>query len=236
VVISILKVEDIHSYYGDSHVIQGISLEVFKGEIICLLGRNGAGKTTTMKSIINLIHPRQGRIIFEGTDITFFPTYQIIRMGIGFVPEDRRIFPTLTVLENLEIVQPLNQKKGKKWTIERIFREFPILKSLSNRKGGKLSGGEQQILAIARALLGNPKLLLLDEPCEGLAPIIVEQLTDLILSLKGEVTILLSEQNAKFAISVSDRGYVIEKGRIAFYGDIKELKENNEIKERYLAV
>ncbi len=231
----LLKVEEIHTYYGDSHVIQGVSLEVNRGEVVCLLGRNGAGKTTTIRSIMGLTPPRRGRVLFGGDEITGLPTHEIVRRGVGFVPEDRRIFPRLTVLENLELAATYSRGEGK-WTVERVLEEFSILRGLAHRKGGRLSGGEQQILAIARALLLNPEILLLDEPSEGLAPIIVEQLRELILNLKGEVTILLAEQNALFAIEVADRGYIIEKGRIAYCGDTESLSQNEEVKRRYLAL
>jgi len=234
---ALLELEEIHTYYGDSHVIQGISLKVFPGEVVCLLGRNGAGKTTTLRTIVGLTPPRKGRIMFMGRVISGLPTHEIVRWGIGFVPEDRRIFPKLTVKENLELAALHSRKRAhRQWTVERIMEEFPLLKGLSDRKGGKLSGGEQQLLAIARSLVLNPKILLLDEPCEGLAPIIVEQLRELILRLKGEVTMLIAEQNARFAVMVSDRGYIIEKGRIAYEGTSAELAADETVKEKYLAV
>ncbi len=231
-----LKVEDIHVYIGDSYIIQGISLEVKKGEIVALLGRNGAGKTTTFKSIIGYIPPKKGNIFFENVNITKRKVFQNVRTGIGYVPEDRRLFPDLTVKENFEVSFLPPHEDIEPWTIERIFSEIPIVEKLQNKKGGELSGGEQQIVAIARALCCNPKLLLLDEPCEGLAPVIVEELGEIILKLKEHIPILMSEQNAHFALKISDRGYVIDKGKIKFTGTAEELKENKEIQERYLAV
>ncbi len=232
----ILEVQGVHAYYGDSHVLQGMDLEVGRGEIVCLLGRNGAGKTTTMKSVLGYVPPAQGRVWFDGADITGRPVFENVRKGIGYVPEDRRIFPGLTVQENLEVAALPPRPGQAPWTFDRVFDTFPLLRRLRRRKGGELSGGEQQLLAIARALVGNPRLLLLDEPCEGLAPVIVEALGGVIASLKAEVPILLAEQNARFALGVSDRGYVIEKGRIVFSGTRQDLLANREVQERYLAV
>ncbi len=230
-----LEVAAIHSFYGDSHVLQGISLRVGNDESVCLLGRNGAGKSTTMKSIMGFVPPREGEIRFRGMAINGRPPFEIIRLGIGYVPEDRRIFPDLTVRENLEVAY--RQREGKqKWDMRAILEMFPLLKKLLDRDGGKLSGGEQQLLAIARALIGNPSLLLLDEPCEGLAPVIVDQLKEVIFSLKSEIPILIAEQNARFALDVSDRGYVIEKGQIKYEGATADLKANTEIQKRYLSV
>ncbi len=230
-----LDVKNIHSYYGESHVLQGLSLEVSKGEIVCLLGRNGAGKSTTMKSIMGIVVPREGSVLFKGKDVTKLPPHKKARMGIAYVPEDRRVFPELTVEENLEVAYHA-AKRERKWDPKSVFEAFPILKKLKERKAGNLSGGEQQVLVIARALVTNPELVLLDEPCEGLAPVIVEELERIIKGLKGEVTILLAEQNARFALSVSDRGYVIEKGKMVFSGSSHELASNEEVQKRYLAV
>jgi branched-chain amino acid transport system ATP-binding protein len=231
-----LQVSDIHVYYGDSHVLQGMSLSVDREEIVCILGRNGAGKTTTMRGIMGLNPPEGGRVVFDEEDISRLPVYEITRRGIAFVPEDRRIFPGLTVAENIEIAVLSPKSDRRPWDIARIFETFPLLTHLRDRKGGNLSGGEQQMLAIARALAGNPTLLLLDEPCEGLAPVIVEELGNVILGLKSEMPILLAEQNAHFALAISDRGYVIDKGVPRFEGSRSDLMENHDVQKRYLAV
>jgi branched-chain amino acid transport system ATP-binding protein len=231
-----LSVEDIHVYYGESHVLQGMSLALNEGEIVCLLGRNGAGKTTTLRGIVGFAPPRRGRVRFDGMDIAGRPVHENVRRGIGYVPEDRRIFPGLTVAENLEVAALPPRPDRTPWTRERIFEVFPLLAELRGRRGGGLSGGEQQMLAVARALAGNPRLLLLDEPCEGLAPVIVERLGAIIADLAGEIPILLAEQNAVFALTVAQRGYVVEKGRIRFAGDRDELRNNREVQDRYLTV
>mgnify|MGYP001579519862 CR=1 FL=1 len=231
-----LKVEDIHTFYGVSHIIQGLSLEIKDGEVVCLIGRNGAGKTTTLKSIIGLTPPRLGSIKFKGEEISGKRPYLVARMGIGYVPEERRIFPNITVRDNLEIAQKSFGHSGTEWTLERIYDFFPSLRRLEKHRGTELSGGEQQMLTIARTLMGNPELLLLDEVSEGLAPLIVQSLITLIQKLRDEITIFLVEQNATFAFSISNRSYVIEKGRIYFQGTIEELKENKEVEERYLTV
>jgi len=232
----LLDIHEIHTYYGKSHILQGISLFVGQDEVVCLLGRNGAGKSTTLKSIIGLVPPKQGSIKFKGQEIAGKEPFEIARLGIGYVPEDRRVFPDLTVKENLEVMpqRTVPQKEG--WTVERLFGLFPILKRLQSSKGMELSGGEQQMLTIARTLMGNPEILLLDEPSEGLAPLIVRELEQLVRQIKNHTTILLVEQNSRFAIELSNRGYIIEKGKISYEGDIKELRENKEIKEKYLAV
>lgn len=235
----ILEVMDINTYYGTSHILFDVSLRVDMGEIVCLLGRNGAGKTTTMRSIMGLTHPRSGNVRFEGVDLKGRPPYERAKRGMGYVPDDRRIFPTLTVRENLE----LGMKKGARhdgqepWTVEGVYELFPILKTLNSHKGGHLSGGEQQMLTIARTLMGNPTLLLMDEPAEGLAPLVVKALEEQVLKLRelGQ-TILVSEQNLPFALAVSDRAYVIEKGAIRYEGSIKELEANAEVKRNYLMV
>jgi branched-chain amino acid transport system ATP-binding protein len=230
-----LEVKDIHTYYGDSHVLQGVSLEVHRGEVVCLLGRNGAGKSTTMKSIMGLVPPRQGHIYFLGEETTGLAPYRMVKKGMAYVPEDRRVFPDLTVEENLEVAHIAAGREGR-WTVKGILEIFPMLDRLRHRKAGHLSGGEQQLLVIARALMANPSMLLLDEPCEGLAPIIVEELEKVILEIRQEVTILLAEQNAPFALRVSHRGYVIEKGQIKFQGTREELLANEEVQTRYLAL
>jgi branched-chain amino acid transport system ATP-binding protein len=229
-----LKVEDVHAYYDDSYILQGVDLEVNAGEIVCLLGRNGAGKSTTLKSIMGYNHPRRGRILFMDQDISQQAVYKNVRLGLGYVPEDRRIFSDLSVQENFEV--SFNAATKTRWSIDDLFSTFPLLETLRHRKGGELSGGEQQMVAIARALAGQPRLLLLDEPCEGLAPVIVEQLDKIIISLKEHFPILLAEQNAHFALGISDRGYVIDKGMIRFAGTSAELQQNDEIKRRYLSV
>ncbi|MCK4509574.1 MAG: ABC transporter ATP-binding protein [Desulfuromonadales bacterium] len=229
-----LKVEDIHTYYDDSYILQGVDLEVNTGEIVCLLGRNGAGKSTTLKSIMGYNHPRQGRIHFKDQDITQQSVYKNVRLGLGYVPEDRRIFADLSVQENFEV--SFNDATETRWSIDDLFATFPLLDKFRHRKGGELSGGEQQMVAIARALACQPKMLLLDEPCEGLAPVIVEQLDKIIIRLKEHFPILLAEQNAHFALGISDRGYVIDKGKIRFAGTSEELQQNDEIKRRYLSV
>jgi branched-chain amino acid transport system ATP-binding protein len=229
-----LEVRGINTYYGLSHILFDVSLEVDQGEVVVLLGRNGAGKTTTMRSIMGLTAPKTGSVIFKGQDITGMRPYKIARLGMGFVPEDRRIFPDLTVKANLEVGR---KGKGGKWTYERIFKYFPRLEELAGRRGGYLSGGEQQMLTIARTLMGNPELVLLDEPSEGLAPIIVKVLGDFIDVMKQEgLTVLLSEQNMKFALKHSDRAYIVDNGHMKYHGTIQELARNEEIKKKYLAV
>ena len=234
-----LQVEDIHTFYGTSHIIQGLSLEIDKNEVVCLIGRNGAGKTTTLRSIMGLTPPRQGRIMFAGQNITGKSPFSIVRMGVGYVPEDRRIFPELTVRDNLEIAirrQRQEESGNGGWTIDRIYEYFPKLKEIERHLGSEMSGGEQQMLAIARSLMGNPELILIDEPSQGLAPIIVESMMELLRRLKEEMTILLVEQNALLAFDISERGYVIDKGRILYTGSVEDLRENKEVHERYLAV
>jgi branched-chain amino acid transport system ATP-binding protein len=233
---SVIELQDIHVYYGDSYILQGVSLNVQEGEIVCLLGRNGAGKTTTMRGIMGYNPPARGQVIFDGRDIAGQPVYANVRAGLGFVPEDRRIFPDLSVVENLEVARLPARSDQTAWTETRIFETFPLLTKLRDHKGGALSGGEQQMLALARALMGNPRMLLLDEPCEGLAPIIVELIGEIITSLKSQVPILMTEQNAHFALGIADRGYVIDKGRVRYEGRAEELAQNEEIQQRYLAV
>lgn len=232
-----LQVQGINTYYGLSHILFDVSLKVDKGEVVVLLGRNGAGKTTTMRSIMGLTAPKNGKIVFNGADITGLAPYRAARQGLGFVPEDRRIFPDLTVKANLEVGKRSDSRKTAKWSIDRVYEFFPRLKELSNRRGGNLSGGEQQMLTIGRTLMGNPELILLDEPTEGLAPIIVKVLGDFIDILKSEgTTILLSEQNVKFSLKHSDRAYIVDSGHIKYEGSISDLEKDEEIKKRYLAV
>ncbi|MEI6134988.1 MAG: ABC transporter ATP-binding protein [Desulfomonile sp.] len=231
-----LKIEGIHTFYGLSHILFDVSLEVSKGEIVCILGRNGAGKSTTMKSVMGLAPPRRGNIMFKNRDITGVKPHQIARMGMGFVPDDRRVFFDLTVEENLEISER-GVEKPNAWDRHRVYEFFQPLKHIRSRKAGLLSGGEQQMLTIGRALVTNPDLLLLDEPTEGLAPILVGMLEDHILALKDSgLTILLAEQNQKTALNLSDRGYILDNGVIRYQGKIEDLRQNEEIMRRYLLV
>jgi len=232
----VLEVEGIHTYYGLSHILFGVTLKVERGEIVCLLGRNGAGKTTTLKSIMGLTPPKQGSIRFKGEEISGMEPYLLARKGIGYVPDDRRIFADLTVGENLEIAaRQLKEEQG--WSKEKVYEIFPALRDIEHRKGGCLSGGEQKMLAIARALMGNPDLLLLDEPTEGLAPVLVHALEEKIKKLKeAGLTVLLAEQNVRSALRLSDHGYIIDNGQIRYQGSIEELKENEEVRKKYLLV
>lgn len=233
-----LQLKEIHTYYGLSHVIQGVSLTVEKGEIITLIGRNGAGKTTTLKSIIGLTPPRAGTITFQGEDITHLPTHLISQRGISFVPEERRVIPNLTVAENLKIGMLKNKDKSKNpKLLERTFAYFPRLQERLTQKGGSLSGGEQQMLTMARGLVSDPAIMLIDEPTEGLMPLLVNQIAIILQEMnKDGVTVLLVEQNVEMALSISTRGYVIDQGVIQFAGPAKELQQNREIQQRYLAV
>ena len=233
---TILTVEGLYTYYGLSQVLFGVSLQVARGECVCLLGRNGVGKTTTMRSIIGLTPPRRGRVVWKGRDVAGRAPYQIARAGIGFIPEDRRIFADLTVWENLDVASR-GGRNGGGWTVERVFDLFPKLRELMNRQGGFLSGGEQQMLTIARTLMGNPELLLLDEPSEGLAPLVVEHLKEQIARLKTDgLTILLAEQNIAFSLDLADRVYVLEKGHIRFDGTAREFRDNDAVRQQYLAL
>lgn len=231
-----LEVEGIHSFYGLSHILFDVSLRVEPGQVVCLLGRNGAGKTTTMKSIIGLVPPRQGHIRFKGEEIGSRPPYQLARKGIGYVPDDRRIFADLTVVENLDIAEK-SARRGSGWDRERVYELFPALKAIESRRGGFLSGGEQRMLAIGRALMGNPEFLILDEPMEGLAPLMVRLIEEQILKLKQTgLTVLLTEQNVTSALRLSDRCYIIDDGHIRFQGSVQELKENDEVRRKFLLV
>jgi branched-chain amino acid transport system ATP-binding protein len=233
----ILEVNDIYTAYGLSQILFGVSLKVQEGEIISLLGRNGVGKTTTLRSIMGLTPPQSGSIKWRGKEIAGKPTYEISRLGIGFVPEDRRIFSDLTVWENLDVAIQPGRKKENIWTLERVFDLFPALKPIQSRKGGYLSGGEQQMLTIARTLMSNPDLLLLDEPSEGLAPLVVQQLGEQIAKLRREgMTILLCEQNQRFSLDLSDRLYILEKGTIKYEGTVQDFKKDETIVRTYLAV
>ncbi len=232
----ILAVRDLVTAYGLSLVIDGVSIDVEAGEVVCLLGRNGAGKTTTLRSIMGLTPPRSGRIEFKGEEITGRQPFEVARLGIGYVPDDRRIFPDLTVEENLEIVRRVTRRDGR-WTMERVYQLFPILTELRVNRGSGLSGGEQKMLAIGRALMGNPTLLILDEPSEGLGPLMVRTLIEAIRQIQQEgVTLLIADQNVKFARRVAGRGYIMEKGNIRHSGRLEELWANEQILRRYLAV
>ena len=233
-----LEIRDVHTYYGDSHVLQGACLKVERGSIAALLGRNGMGKTTLIHSIIGFVPPRRGEIVFNGTDIPHKPAYEIARMGIGLVPQGRRVFPSLSVRENLQIAARRRQQSpAKAWNVETLFRLFPRLEERSRHGAGKLSGGEQQMLATGRALMGNPECLLMDEPTEGLAPIIVQELGRLIDRIKGlHLSVLLVEQDLAFALKHADYVYIMSKGTIVYHSSPQELRENPEIKSRYLGV
>jgi branched-chain amino acid transport system ATP-binding protein len=230
----ILEVNDIHTYYGSSHILFSLSLAMNEGETVCLLGRNGAGKTTTLRSIMGLTPPRSGSIRFKGTEIAGKSPFHISRLGVGFVPEDRRVFPSLTVREQLEVAY----KKGTgDWSLQKIFGMFPQLERLQRHAGNQLSGGEQQMLTIGRTLMGNPELLLLDEPSEGLAPLVVEALAEQIKRLSEErITLLLSEMGLGLAVNLSHRAYVIDKGQNQWSGSCEELKANDDLKTKYLAL
>ena len=231
----ILEAQGLNTFYGRSHILFDVSLTVSPGEIVCLMGRNGAGKTTTFRSLLGLTPPRQGKVIFKGQDCTRFPSHKMARAGLGFVPEDRRILGPFTVKENLELGR-IPGRKGR-FSLETVLERFASLAPMLDRLGGTLSGGEQQMLTIARALMGNPDLLVLDEPTEGLSPVIVGALKELIISLKqAQTTILLSEQNIRFAMAVSDRVVVIDKGHAVYTGGIDEFKRDESIQKRYLAV
>ena len=227
-----IEVDKIHTYYDLSHILFGISLTVSKGEIVCLLGRNGAGKSTTMKSIMGLVPPREGVIRFKGEIITGQRPYLLARKGIGYVPDDRRVFADLTVDDNLEI----SKRKGA-WDKDQVYALFPALESIKSRRAGYLSGGEQQMLTIARALITNPEFLLLDEPSEGIAPLIVKEIENQIIKLReAGISILLAEQNIHSALRLSNRGYIIDNGTIRYQGTNDELRENEEIRKRYLLI
>jgi branched-chain amino acid transport system ATP-binding protein len=234
----LLELKALHAYYEESHILQGISLDVDQGEIVCLLGRNGVGKSTTLKSIIGLVKPRSGEVVFEGRDIAGMPPYAIAKLGVGYVPEERRIFPTLTVRENLLMgIKPGQKGNAEGWTVDKVYKYFPALHSRDKQKGGHLSGGEQQMLTIARTLMGNPGVLLIDEPTEGLAPLIVQTVEQVIMDIHRQgVPVLLVEQNMRVALRLAGRIYVISKGKIVFQGTCQELEEAVEIREKYLEV
>jgi branched-chain amino acid transport system ATP-binding protein len=232
-----LAVKDLHAYYGRAHILHGLSLEARAGEVVALLGRNGAGKSTAMKAIMGLVPPACGEVNFAGQRIDRLPPYRIARMGLGYVPEERRIFTELTVVENLEVGRQPARAATPSWSEDKLFALFPNLGRMRARPGGRMSGGEQQMLTIARTLMGNPKCVLLDEPSEGLAPIIVEQMGQSIRTLKGEgLSVLLCEQNLRFCEAIADRAYIIEKGQIRFGGTMAELTANASLREQYLSV
>ena len=231
----ILVADEMYTAYGLSQVLFGVSLEVAEAECVCLLGRNGVGKTTTMRSIMGLTPPTRGRVLWKGREIQGQAPYEIAKLGIGFVPEDRRIFAELTVWENLDVASRGVRNGG--FTVERVYDLFPTLRELRDRQGGFLSGGEQQMLTIARTLMGNPQLLLLDEPSEGLAPLVVDHLAEQIARLKREgLTILLAEQNVDFCLELADRVYVLEKGHIRYHGTAAAFRADESIRHQYLAL
>ncbi len=232
----VLAVDDVYTAYAASRVLFGVSLNIMQGECVCLLGRNGVGKTTTIRTIMGLTPPSRGRVEWKGKDITGKRPYQVARLGIGFVPEDRRIFSDLTVVENLEIAAGRHNGKAR-WTADRVFDLFPELREIADRKGGYLSGGQQQMLTIARTLMTNPELLLLDEPSEGLAPLVVDRLIEQIARLKTEgMTILLAEQNVHFSLALANRLYVLEKGHIRYEGTADAFRADPSLQHRFLAV
>ncbi|HEY6981400.1 ABC transporter ATP-binding protein [Reyranella sp.] len=232
-----LSARNLHAYYGRAHILHGVSLDAGAGEVVALLGRNGAGKSTAMKTIMGLVPPAKGEVSFAGKRIDRLPSYRIARLGLGYVPEERRIFTGLTVMENLSVGRQPARNGAPIWSEDKLFALFPNLGRMRARSGGSMSGGEQQMLTIARTLMGNPRCVMLDEPSEGLAPIIVEQMAQSILALKSEgLSVLLSEQNLHFCQAVADRAYIIEKGQIRFGGTMAELAADAALREQYLSV
>jgi len=238
----LLKAQGLQAWYGAAQILYDVELQVGRGEVVALMGRNGAGKSTTLKAIMGMLDKRSGALNFMGRDISKAQPYEVSRMGLGFVPEDRRIFTDLSVMENLAVGRQPERlwpegQPAPSWTPERLFQLFPNLGEMRDRPGGRMSGGEQQMLTVARTLMGNPYLVLLDEPSEGVAPLIVEQMAQMILELKAQgVSILLSEQNMHFAELVSDRAYVLEKGQIRYHASMAELADNDEVRRNYLSV
>jgi branched-chain amino acid transport system ATP-binding protein len=231
----VLFLQDVHTYYGESHILKGISTEIKKGELVTLLGRNGAGKTTTLRSIMGIVPPKQGTITFDGINICGQKPHSIASLGVGYVPEERMIFPSLTVLENLSL--PSKGSQGGLWQLEKIYQYFPVLGERANQKGSQLSGGEQQMLAIARILTMNLKFMLLDEPTEGLAPMLVREIGTILKEIrKTGITILLVEQNTRFATGVSDKHCILYNGQIVYEGSNEEFKADQEVQKRYLGV
>ncbi len=230
-----LELRDLDASYGRAQILSGVSLDVAAGEVVALLGRNGAGKSTTLKAILGLVPPTRGRIVFDGADIVGLAPYRIARLGLGYVPEERRIFTDLTVRENLEVARREPRDGFAPWTHARLFKLFPNLETLIDRPGGRMSGGEQQMLAVARTLMGNPKMLLLDEPSEGLAPLIVEQMEAAIAALKQEgLAVLLCEQNLHFARRLADRTVILEKGQVRYTGTMAALMADAAVRKTYL--
>jgi len=231
----VLLLQDVHTYYGESHILKGISSEIKKGELVTLLGRNGAGKTTTLRSIMGIVPPKQGTITFDGNNICGLKPHSIASLGVGYVPEERMIFPSLTVLENLSL--PSKGSQGGLWELEKIYQYFPVLGERADQKGSQLSGGEQQMLAIARILTMDLKLMLLDEPTEGLAPMLVREIGTILKEIrKTGITILLVEQNTRFATGVSDKHCILYNGQIVYEGSNEEFKADTEMQKRYLGV
>ena len=228
-----LEVEGVHTYYGESHVLQGISLRVDRGEVLAILGRNGMGKTTLIRTIVGFTPPREGRVLYEGTEITRLPPFRMVALGMALVPQGRRVFPSLSVRENLDVA-----RRGEgRWSLEQVYALFPRLRDRAGNRANKLSGGEQQMLAIGRALMSNPDLLLMDEPTEGLAPLLVREVGRVISELKRSgLSILLVEQNLALALSVADRVHVLSRGQIVHTGTPAELMGNDDVKTRYLGV
>jgi branched-chain amino acid transport system ATP-binding protein len=235
-----LNANKIHSFYGKSHILQGVSINLEQGNLVCLLGRNGVGKTTTLKSIMGMVKPAEGSISFKGREIVGRQPYEIARLGIGIVPEDRRIFPSLTVHENLLmgiVRRPESLSVGERWSVEKVYDLFPLLRKRMKQKGGHLSGGEQQMLTMGRTLMGNPELILIDEPTEGLAPKIVAQVTGVLAAIhRSGTTLLLVEQNYKSAIKLAERFYIMSKGQVVFEGGGETLTQADEVRRRYLEV
>jgi branched-chain amino acid transport system ATP-binding protein len=234
---TMLSVRELNAHYGGAHILHDVEVNLSRGEVVALLGRNGAGKSTIMKSVMGLLAKRRGQIEFCGRDVGALRPYQISRLGLAYVPEERRIFSGLTVLENLEVGRRASKGASSPWTTERLFALFPNLGERRNQDGARLSGGEQQMLTVARALMGNPQAILLDEPSEGLAPIIVEQMARAVKALKAEgLSVLLSEQNLYFALAVSDRAYVVDRGRIRYEGRLDAIMADEGIRRAHLAV
>jgi branched-chain amino acid transport system ATP-binding protein len=234
----LLHVEDLHAHYGKSHILHGVTIRVEAGEMVCLLGRNGVGKSTTLKSLMGLVIPSAGRVTFKGRELRGLAPHRIARVGLGYVPEERRIFPTITVKENLLMgLKPRTGANGAGWTLEHVYESFPRLRERERQRAGTLSGGEQQMLTIGRTLMGNPELLLVDEPTEGLAPMIVEQVEGILREVNRRGTpVLLVEQSMETALALAHRVYVMSKGQIVFGGSLADLAANDEVRKQYLEV